>query len=275
MVRTARFLSLLIGLALPLCAGCVDSLLLYPTTKPQPAGGAVQRFIDHGGKKIQVWIARSPAAMQSSPQALVLDFTGNATRAEWVVESEARRWGARPVEIWVMNYPGYGGSTGPASVSAIPPAALAVYDAMAASNPGKPIFITGSSLGCATALSVASRWPTAGMVLQNPPPIQRMILQEHGWWNLWLGAGAAAIQVPPEMDALGTAPRVKSPAVFILSKLDHTVPYRYQQLVFEAYAGDKRSLVRETADHNTPLVPEEEQTLQQLLDWLWSTALRK
>jgi hypothetical protein len=262
-------------IALPLCAGCVNSLLLYPTSKPEPAGSATRRWVDHDGKKIEVWIARSPGAAGMSPQAMVLDFTGNATRAEWVVEYEAHRWGPRPVEIWVMNYPGYGGSTGPASVGDIPPAALAVYDAMSAENRGKPIFVTGTSLGCATALSVASRRPTAGMVLQNPPPLQRMIFEEHGWWNLWLGATAAAMQIPAEMDALATAPRVKSPAVFILSKMDHTVPYHYQQLVFEAYAGEKRSLLREAADHNTPLAPEDEKTLQQLLGWLWSSALRE
>jgi hypothetical protein len=267
-----RWIGFIILVLVLSCDGCVDSLLLYPTTRPEPAGGAVERLIDRDGKKIQVWVAHSQRAAQAPPQAMVLDFTGNATRAEWVVASEARRWGSKPVEIWVMNYPGYGGSSGRASVGAIPPAALAVYDTMAAENPGKPIFVTGISLGCATALSVASRRPTAGMVLQNPPPIQRMILQEHGWWNLWLGAGAAAMQIPPEMDALATAPRVKVPAVFIMSRMDRTVPYSYQRLVFEAYAGEKRSLLRETADHNTPLAPSDEQAFQQLLDWLWSRA---
>jgi uncharacterized protein len=260
---------------LPLCQGCINSLLLYPSTQPESAGGAQERKVDVKGKVVQVWVTRSAGIRDESPKARVLAFTGNATRAEWVAADLARLWGDHSVEVWVMNYPGYGGSAGPATVAAIPPAALGVYDAMASVQPGVPIIVSGNSLGCATALSVASHRPVAGMVLQNPPPIQRMIMQEAGWWNLWLGAGVLAMQVSAELDALATAPRVRAPAVFILSQQDRTVPYRYQQQVADAYAGEKRFLHRPTADHNTPLSSEESESLRPLLDWLWQSAVER
>ena len=37
-------------------------------------------------------------------------------------------WNDRAVEIWGMNYPGFGGSTGPARLARIGPAAVAAFD---------------------------------------------------------------------------------------------------------------------------------------------------
>ena len=52
---------------------------------------------------------------------------------------------------------------------------------MAKSAQGRPIILAGNSLGGAVALYVASKRPAAAMILQNPPPLQRMILQKYGW----------------------------------------------------------------------------------------------
>ena len=44
------------------------------------------------------------------PAAFILRFSGDAnTAAKWTAD----RWRERPVEAWVVNYPGYGGSSGP------------------------------------------------------------------------------------------------------------------------------------------------------------------
>ncbi len=153
-----------------------------------------------------------------------------------------------------MNYPGYGQSDGPATLGAIPATALATYDELLRHARGRPIMISGSSLGTTAALWVASQRPIAGMILQNPPPLQRMILQEYGWWNLWLVAGPIAMQVPGELNSLSIAPRVKGPAVFVLAAQDRTVPPQYQQQVVAAYAGEKRVVNIAEADHNSPII---------------------
>ena len=82
---------------------------------------------------------------------------------------------------------------------------------------GKRIFVTGRSLGTAAALYVAAHRPVAGLVLQNPPPLQSLILRRHGWWNLWLLAGPIAMQVPADLNSLRNAPKVTAPAVFVLA----------------------------------------------------------
>jgi pimeloyl-ACP methyl ester carboxylesterase len=186
-----------------------------------------------------------------------------------MAEDTALRWGQRPVEAWAVNYPGYGGSPGPARLKAIPPSALAAYDALAAKANGKPIFLIGQSLGSAAALYVAANRPCAGMVLTNPPPLRSLILGNFGWWNLWLLAGPVALSVPPELDSLANAKKVKVPTVFLLAGDDHVVPPKYQAKVFDAYAGEKRVIRRAEADHNDPLDGVASEEFEVAMDWLW------
>jgi pimeloyl-ACP methyl ester carboxylesterase len=168
-----------------------------------------------------------------------------------------------------MNYPGYGGSEGGAKLSLIAPAAMRTYDDLAKRANGRPIFLAGNSMGSVPALYVAARRPSAGLVLQNPPPLRRLILARQGWWNLWLLAGPVALQVPGELNSLANAPRVTSPAVFLLAEQDDVVPLKYQKLVADAYAGPKRLIPLTGAGHNDSVTGDADSQLQLALDWLW------
>lgn len=251
--------------------GCADRIILYPSTEPilNPRLTRIEvPAYEGGGKVVEVWIQRSPGAASQEPRAYCLEFLGNASRAEWMAEDTALRWGRRPIEAWAVNYPGYGGSAGPARLKSIPPSALAAYDALAARAGGKPIFLIGQSLGSAAALYVAANRPCAGMVLTNPPPLRSLILGNFGWWNLWLVAGPVAMAVPSELDSLTNAGKVNVPAVFLLAGRDHVVPPKYQAKVFDAYAGEKRAIHRAEADHNDPLDGVASEEFEAAMDWL-------
>src|SRR5262245_54322082 len=98
---------------------CAETFLLHPSTQPLDPGGARQQFIEQRGRKIEIYTARAKGVEQSSePRAFLLEFTGNATRAEQITSYIANRWSQRPIEVWVMNYPGFGQSTGPAKLRA-------------------------------------------------------------------------------------------------------------------------------------------------------------
>jgi alpha-beta hydrolase superfamily lysophospholipase len=254
--------------------GCADRLILFPSKQPIDAGRAQRFTIQNDGRDLEVWTARSPAAEGREPEAYVLEFCGNATRAEDITQYVADRWSRFPVEVWVMNYPGYGGSQGRARLSLIAPAAMTTYDALANRSAGRPIFLAGNSLGSVPALYVAAHRPSAGLVLQNPPPLRKLILGQHGWWNLWLLAGPVALQVPGELDSLDHAPRVTSPAVFLLADQDGVVPPKYQTLVTDAYAGPKRLIPLSGAGHNDSVKGHAERQLQCALDWLWESSRR-
>src|SRR5712691_711710 len=128
--RRGALVVLLLGYTLlMLFGGCANKLILFPSRQPIDARTAHRVLVGNSpGRNLETWVDRSPGAARAEPMAYVIEFTGNATRAEQVASYAAARWENRPIESWMVNYPGYGGSDGAAELSAIAPAALAVYD---------------------------------------------------------------------------------------------------------------------------------------------------
>lgn len=255
------------------CTRLASTFILFPSTEPQDIGLAERRLIAYSGGQLEAIIARSPGCDGQSPQAIVVAFTGNAGRVEWSAESDAMRWGSLPVEVWAFNHPGFGQSTGPARLDRLAPAALAAYDAASAANPGKPIILEGTSLGCTMALHAAAQRRPAALFLRTPPPLRQIILQHHGWWNLWLLAGPVATGVPAELSAMRNAPLVHAPAVFLLIDHDNVIPFSYQQSVADAFAGPHQTVILHANDHNASGDPVLKQC-QDAQEWLWGQISR-
>src|SRR5213082_1403680 len=246
-----------------------DHLILFPTKAPLDAGEAARKMVPFQNGELEVWTAKSyRAKQQAGADIYVLRFYGNADRADRWVAAEAEELKGRAVEIWGMNYPGFGRSTGPARLSRIGPAAIAAFDELKHHAAGRPIVVYGASLGSAAALHVAAQRPVAGLILHNPLPLRQMILRRFGWWNLWLLAGPIALQIPRELDSISNAKAIQTPAIFLLAEKDEIVPPRYHRLVVDAYAGQKRVVTLRDAYHNTPVEGAGLADLDRALDWL-------
>jgi pimeloyl-ACP methyl ester carboxylesterase len=250
-------------------AALPDQLILFPTTNAIKTQGAARRMIAFENGQLECWTAKSRLAQKSGrPEVYILRFYGNADRADRWVALEAEMWNERAVELWGVNYPGFGGSTGPARLKRIASAALAAFDALRSEAGDSPIVIFGASIGTAPALHVATQRPVAGLVLHNPPALRQIILYQHGWWNLWLLAGPVAAQIPRELDSVSNAKAVHAPAIFLLAEQDEIVSPRFQQLVVNAYAGEKRIIHLRGAHHNDPIEGTALTELDGGLDWL-------
>src|SRR5438445_1142575 len=106
-------------------------LILFPSTAPINPGSALRQSIPFQAGERAIWTAASHRACQNNKiDAYILRFYGNADRAELWAALEAETWNDRAVEIWAVNYPGFGGSSGPARLRLIPSAALAAFDAL-------------------------------------------------------------------------------------------------------------------------------------------------
>jgi pimeloyl-ACP methyl ester carboxylesterase len=250
--------------------GCADRLVLPPVVHSTPIDGTTRRTITQTEAVVEVFTARSPGAADTTPQAFVLRFTGGDASA--AAAFTASRWQHRPVEVWVANYPGYSGSSGPRTLKSLASAALACFDELKHVAADRPVFLEGFSLGTVPALHVAANRPVDGMILQNPPPLRQLILSGHGWWNLWLIAGPVALQVPPEFDSISNAARSKAPVLYVLAEKDRTIPLAYQQRIAESHAGLKRLVIQSAADHVEPLNDADEAKLHESMDWLLSRA---
>jgi uncharacterized protein len=246
-----------------------DHLILFPTKVPIDAGGAARKTVPFQNGELELWTAASQRAQQNGRADIyILRFYGNADRAERWVAAEADEWNDRAVQIWGMNYPGFGRSTGPARLSRIGPAALTAFDELQRHANSQPIVLYGASLGACAALNVAARRPVAGLILHNPPPLRQMILRQFGWWNLWVLAGPIALQIPRDLDSISNAKAIHAPAIFLLADKDEVVAPRFHRLVAEAYAGEKRVISLPGAYHNDPIEGAALGDLNRALDWL-------
>lgn len=229
----------------------LDLCVLYPTTEPISAGEAVRRTVSFQKGNLEIWVRSTGAVASGRPDFYLLCFYGNGTRAEEGIQIDL--FPDKSLEVWGVNYPGYGGSTGPARLAKVGPAALAAFDALARIAGDRPILLAGFSLGTAAALYVAAHRPVVGVILQDPPALRQMIVGEYGWWNLWLLAGPLVLKVPAALDSVAKAKTAHVPAIFIVDERDKLVLPKYQKLVFQAYAGQKQVISVPHAGHVSPL----------------------
>lgn len=217
-----------------------DRLILHP----QPsvgAPGAERRFV--GEPKVEIWRVPNPSA-----KAIIVRFYGNGDLADHWAVIEARSW--TNMEVWAVNYPGYGGSMGPATLSGVARAAEVAFDAAKAE--GKPIIVIGTSLGTTAALHLTATRDVAGAVLTNPPALPDMIMGDFGWWNLWILASRVRAQIPKELDSIANAKRSTCPVLVISSLKDEVVRAKWHRAIYDAYGGPKELLERPEARHNDP-----------------------
>jgi pimeloyl-ACP methyl ester carboxylesterase len=185
-------------------------------------------------------------------------------------------WSHRSGAVWSINPPGYGQSTGPAWIERFPTAAQATWLHLKHLYPKAKIIVTGNSLGTAIALFIAARFQPDGLLLRNPPPIRQLICQRprYNWWNL----GAAkyiARQFPQELDSIENAKSCRCPALFVQSGQDSLVPIEFQNRIIHAYSGKQKTLVLGNANHDTPVLPEQETDYRDALTWLEQQALTR
>jgi hypothetical protein len=61
---------------------------------------------------------------------------------------------------------------------------------------------------------------------------------------------------------------MRRPAIFLLAEKDEIVPRRFQRLVVEAYAGEKRVIEMGGAHHNDPIGQKALRDLNDGIDWM-------
>lgn len=249
-----------------LLAGCASAFVLHPSSGAS-ASNEHQLFVDAPDGRLEVLVVKRGGAQRCEPSLFVLEFIGNSGSAH--SSSLPRRIAdSAPMEIWVVNYNGFGGSEGRATLRSIPRAALSAYDALAVRAKTRPIVTYGFSLGSIPAMHVAGERPVKAAIMRNVPCVSRLIMSRWGWWNLWLAAIPTVVQVPRSFGCQRNARHAKAPGFFLMSERDEVCPLRHQKLTYRDYGGPKRSALMEGARHNDSVT---EAAQEELLDWLGQT----
>ena len=246
-----------------------DRLVLQPSTAPIETGDRERNVLEASGREFEAWVVRSPADSAATKHVVAIKFPGAGGRAERGGPHPFEVWNDVAAEIWTVNHAGYGGSAGPATLANFAATCDAAYQSIAPNFPSSKIVVVGNSLGCVSALYVASRFKVDGLFLRNPVPLQQMISwrPRYNRWNFGM-AKYLARAIPNVLDAVANAANCSAPAFFVQSEVDRVVPTEYQDLIFDAFAGPKEKFVVNGVDHHES-VPENQQSeyVERLRHW--------
>jgi pimeloyl-ACP methyl ester carboxylesterase len=186
--------------------------------------------------KVQLWREYSERDQRRPAQVCFLRFLGSRGRAEMATLDPADRLDGRAAEVWTLNPPAFGASSGPAELERYADCALAALDYLCA-RIGVPVWVCGKSLGTAAALLAAAHGGPVGAVLRNVMPLRELLTQHYSWRTAGFTATVLAPAVPARLDCVANAAQARVPALFVVSRNDRVSPPSYQRKVIEAYRG--------------------------------------
>jgi len=146
--------------------------------------------------------------------------------------------------VFILDYRGYGKSTGLPSEKGLYTDARTGYDYLTKIRRFAPdkIVLYGESLGAAVAVELAGRLPTGPLILEGPfTSVAEMGKRIYPFLSSFLLAS--------KYDTVHKMAAVKGPVMFIHSRNDEIVPFEMGQVLYDGYGG-KKIFVATTGGHN-------------------------
>src|SRR5262245_64930991 len=175
---------------------------------------------------------------------VVLWFHGNAGNISYRYDM-IRAMMEIPVQVFIIDYRGYGKSEGTPTEKGLYIDAQAAWEHLTITRRIEPqrIVIFGKSLGGVPAIDLASRVKPAGLIVQSS----------------FTSAGDVAARLIPflprfllhtRMDSISKIGRVNCPKLFVHSRADEVIPYELGWKLFEAATEPKEFYEVKGAPHN-------------------------
>ncbi len=207
---------------------------------------------------------------RSDADLFVLKFPGAGGRAERATVHPAGVLDDLTTEVWTVNPPGFGKSPGRASLSNISLFADASFERIQRRADGRPILITGNSLGNLPLFYLAAKHNVAGLLCRNPPPLREVIRDHHARRFLNWAVRGVANSVPSELCTISNAGKISSPVLFVVSEKDETIPVSFQQQIIAQVSSPHRVFTIPDALHATPIAEEFAEQYKSMLGWLFN-----
>lgn len=223
-----------------------DSLIFYRQPTGEARRAEIARrfpavkeiFLDTAdGARLHAWHVPGPGPA-------VLYFGGNAEEVSWMLDEVA----LAPVASWfLVDYRGYGASTGSPSERALVADAKLLYDHVAG-LPGvdpKRVYAFGRSLGSGVAVALAAGRPIAGVILATPYDSLAAVAKRYYWYL------PVDLMLKHRFDSIAHAPAQRLPLLCLIATRDEVIPPAHGERLFEAWGGPKRRVLLEGAGHNS------------------------
>jgi pimeloyl-ACP methyl ester carboxylesterase len=196
-----------------MCIGLLALIFFFQRSLiyfPQPRSNRAASIMTLPSGSGSILVSIRPA---SGPDAVVY-FGGNAEDVSLDLPGFAEVF---PNDaIYLLHYPGYGGSAGHPTEKSILAAAFALFDAVHAQHAN--VILIGRSIGTGVAVHVASQRPVTRLVLVTPYDSLVDVAQEHYPFlpNRWL--------MLDKYDSWKYAPQVTAPTRIIVAGNDEVIP---------------------------------------------------
>lgn len=181
--------------------------LLYLRTPGSPHPGAHALRIERGAADLVVW------ELHGAALPALLYFGGNAEDVGANIPDFDAAFPERAV--YLVNYRGYGGSSGEPSEAALTADAEAIYDALRSRH--DPIAVIGRSLGSGVAVALAARHPVERLVLVTPFDSIANVAADHFFWL------PVRYLMRDRYDSLGRIGQVRAPTLVVVAERDEVV----------------------------------------------------
>jgi pimeloyl-ACP methyl ester carboxylesterase len=223
-------------LALCLLLFAIQRSQIYFPVRESRHPGAESMRVQSGAASLKVWVVQRPG-----PRALIY-FGGNAEDVALNLPSFLEAFPEH--SLYLVNYRGYGGSSGRPSERALLADAQAVYDHVRLSHPA--ISVIGRSLGSGVAVHLASVREVERLALVSPYDSLVNVAREHYGW---LPVG---LLMRDRYESAAKAPAIRVPVLVVIAGADEIIAPRRSQALVEAFApGRARAVVLPGATHNS------------------------
>ncbi len=155
----------------------------------------------------------------SAPKGIVLYFHGNRTNISWY-KKFAPYFTKSGYEVWMIDYPGYGKSTGVFSEKIVNEWALLMYKLARTRYPAKQLIFYGKSLGTGVAAQLAAVRNCRYLILETP------YYSLPALFGYYLPIYPVNRMIQYQFPTFENLPKVTDPVVIFHGTNDRTVPYR-------------------------------------------------
>lgn len=200
---------------------------------------AVELPVSHGAI-LKGWFLKSTAP---GPRPLLIYFGGNAE--EVTAGAPYFRRMLNDWSILLINYRGFGRSTGRPSEAKLKGDALTLYDNFAMRPGVDParVVVMGRSLGTGIAVFLASERPVQAVVLVSPYDSIASMARLH--YPL-----VPSLLIRHEFQSIALAPTIMSDALVVIATDDRIIPPRLSMRLARAWGGPVRVIELRGATHN-------------------------
>ena len=240
MLKIVLIVALVYSLACGYLYAKQRALIFFPVTENNWTD-AQFFWLETDQARLKIW------EINEGKQAVIY-FGGNAEAVEFNIPD------FRPLlhdfKVYLVNYRGYGGSSGSPSEKALFEDALALYDAL--EKKYDAIHVVGRSLGSGVALFLAEQRKIGKIALITPYDSLRNLAQSH--YPLfpvkWL--------LKDPFDSLLRAQKIDNQVLILIAEKDRIVPLKHsQRLINSLTQAQVESHIIQGADHNNITNPPE------------------